>query len=89
MRSRPLAWLGGALGGLAAYRVLRRRRPAPALTAAADPRADALRARLDETRPAGEDVAAAPAEAADPEERRRAVHAEGEAALREMHDPDG
>jgi hypothetical protein len=60
VRSR-LAWIGGALGGLAAARLLRRRRGATAPEApepeeatapeAPDPRAEELRRKLDESRP--------------------------------------
>ncbi len=62
---------------------LRRRRGA----AGADPRADELRAKLDEARrePASRAGDEAPPEPeASPEERRRRVHEQGRAALDEM-----
>jgi hypothetical protein len=97
---RLTAWIGGALGGITAYRFLRGRQPtlAPADVEAPtepDDRADELRAKLAESR-AAEPVAEEPpsAEAAveevrDPEpeapdERRRRVHEEGRAALDDM-----
>ncbi|HEX7255460.1 MAG TPA: hypothetical protein VF236_05975 [Gaiellaceae bacterium] len=95
--NRRLAFLtGGVAVGLAAlWRTVRRRpRPEPP----ADPRAEELRARLDESRAVVEDreefegaettvdtVEAVP----DPEERRRAVHAEGRAAVDRMRGSNG
>ena len=91
------------LGGIAAWRYLRRRSnaaasPAPAVPAAeVDPRAEALRAKLDEAREAEpqagpeaapEDDPEAEPEVVDPEERRRSVHEHGRAALEEMRDGD-
>lgn len=90
--NRRLAFLTGgvALGAAAVWRVVRRK---PRATAESDPRAEQLRARLDESRAVVDDreefesaettvdaVEAVP----DPEERRRAVHAEGRAAVDEM-----
>ena len=87
---RLTAWLAGAAGGLAAYRLLRRHsEPAPAPVAepsepaedGPDPRAAELRARLDavhEEEP--------PEEPRGPDERRRAVHREARSALDEMRD---
>jgi hypothetical protein len=55
---RLLAWVGGVVGGIAAWRFLRRRAEAapplpPAVPASeVDPRAEALRAKLDEVREA-------------------------------------
>ena len=67
---RLTAWLGGAVGGITAYRWLRRRPqvasepvPEPAATET-DERADELRAKLAETRaaePAAEETAPEPA----------------------------
>lgn len=83
---RLSAWIAGAAGGLAAYRLLNRRpkhvpEPAPEPPAGPDPRAEELRAKLSETRdepsppePAPEDV----------EARRRSVHEAGRAAVDEM-----
>ena len=88
---RFVDWIGGALWGVAAYRLWKRwRRPeaatAPA-AAEADDRAEELRAKLAETRASAE-----PAPPAEPdeygdsvEERRRRVHEEGRAAIDEMH----
>lgn len=90
--NRRIAFLTGgiALGTAAVWRTIRRRpRPEPVV----DARAEELRARLDESRAVVEDrdefeaaettvdtVEAVP----DPEERRRAVHAEGRAAADRM-----
>ena len=97
---RLTAWIGGTLGGITAYRFLRRRHAAPAgahVEAPPEPddRADELRARLAESRAAGP-VAAEPLpaevevdepaepEPESPDERRRRVHDEGRAALDDM-----
>ncbi len=83
------AWIGGAVGGLAVYRLLRRRlavaEPAEAPRPEPDARAEELRTKLAETR-AEEEPPAAP-EPEPPEsldERRRRVHEEGRAAIDEM-----
>jgi hypothetical protein len=97
---RLVAWIGGAAGGITAYRLMRRRSQAVAEPAPveADTRAEELRAKLDESRvaepaaeSAAEPVAAEPVaeddpavEPESPEERRRRVHDEGRAALDEM-----
>ncbi|HET7854948.1 MAG TPA: hypothetical protein VFL41_00675 [Gaiellaceae bacterium] len=90
--NRRLAFLTGgmALGLAALWRSVRREpRPEPV----ADPRADELRARLDESRAVVEDreefeAAETTVDAAEavpaPEDRRRAVHAEGRAAVDKM-----
>jgi hypothetical protein len=88
MRAR-LAWLFGAAGAAGvAYRALRRR----PTTEAADPRAEELRRKLDESKPivaereefeSGE----TPVDEAEPtslEDKRTAVHERGQAAAREM-----
>ena len=91
---RLTAWLAGAAGGLAAYRLLRRSpqpapEPPPEPPAAAedgpDPRAAELRARLDA---AGREEAPEPPaeEPQTPDERRRAVHEQARSALDEMRD---
>jgi hypothetical protein len=87
---RLLGWIGGAVGGIAAYRWLRREPlPEPDVTPEPDARAEELRARLAETRatePVPEQVVEEPAaaEPESPEERRQRVHQEGRAALDEM-----
>ena len=92
---RLLTWLSGAVGGIALYRLLTRRRvPLPEPVAPgpqADPRADELRARLDASRPlvdAREEFEGGeqPVDAVDldPEERRRRVHEEGRTAVEDM-----
>ena len=89
---RLTAWLAGAAGGLAAYRLLRRGpqpAPAPAEEPPAasedgpDPRAEELRARLDASRQEEEPEPAAE-EPQSPDERRRAVHRDARSALDEM-----
>jgi hypothetical protein len=86
---RLTAWLAGAAGGLAAYRLLRRR-SAGAVEPPAEPdeRADELRTKLAESR---EQAAAEPhpepghePEPPDVEQRRRSVHEQGKAAIDEM-----
>lgn len=94
--NRRLAFLTGgmALGLAAVWRTVRRKpEPEPVV----DPRADELRARLDESRVVVEDreefegaeTTVDVAEAVpDPEERRRTVHAEGRAAVDRMRRPN-
>jgi len=92
MRGRA-AWIAGGLGAAGvAYRALRRR-PRPA----ADPRADELRRKLDESKPlvdereqfeSGE-TAVDEAEPATLAEKRAAVHERGQAAAREMRGDGG
>lgn len=85
---RLLAWVAGLAGGAAAYRAFRRG-PQPAPGAEPDP-AEALRAKLAEAKAAGDDRETFEAgerpvdEAPDPDERRRAVHERGRAAVDEM-----
>jgi hypothetical protein len=75
------------VGGLAAYRAVARRKPAPAVqlepAAAAAPvdRAEELRAKLAEAR-------AEPPEPAGPDDRRQAVRDQAKAALDEMQGGD-
>jgi hypothetical protein len=86
---RPLAWL---LGAFALFGFLRRHRDPPA--AAADPRAEELRRKLDESRSLldereefeAAEVTVDRAEPApeDPESRRRAVHGAGRETLERM-----
>lgn len=77
------AWITGAVGGAAAYRLLRRSRSperAVELVPGPDPRADELRAKLAETQV--ED--AEPAVDESPEERRRRVHEQARGAIDDM-----
>jgi hypothetical protein len=95
---RLTAWVGGALGGVAAYRWWKRRPEAAAEPSPEpsqeqpDERAEELRAKLAETRESDEPPAPAPVEPEEPpeavEERRQRVHEEGRAALDEMK-PNG
>lgn len=86
MRGRT-AWIAGALGAAGvAYRALRRR-PRPA----ADPRADELRRKLDESKQVVDDRAEfesgeTPVDQAEVslDAKRAAVHERGQAAAREM-----
>ena len=90
--NRRFAFLTGgvALGTAAVWRAIRRKpRPEPVV----DPRADELRARLDESRAVVDDreefeAAETPVDAVDAmpdaDERRGAVHAEGRAAVDRM-----
>jgi hypothetical protein len=94
---RLLRWAGAALGGLALYRLVRRRSADGALDEedgpAADARAEELRRKLQESRALEEERAAfeegeTTLDRADPEEppeeRRRGVHERGRAAADEM-----
>jgi hypothetical protein len=94
---RLVAWVGGVAGGIAAYRLLKRRpEPAPQPPATAEPepddRAEELREKLAESRTAEPPVEGAPAEAEaaepepeSPEDRRRRVHEEGRSTLDDMN----
>jgi hypothetical protein len=98
--NRRLALLTGgiAFAVAALWRALRRRPPGwtdPGMSG--DPRADELRARLDESRAVVGDReefegAETPVDAAeavpDPDERRREIHAEGRSAVDRMRDRD-
>ena len=99
---RLLGWIGGAVGGIAAYRWVRGRLPvgaepeAEAESAAADDRAEELRAKLAESRepepvleetppePVAEEEPESVPEPESPEDRRARVHEEGRTALDEM-----
>src|SRR5690348_5373024 len=95
---RLLAWISGAIGGLAAYKLLTRRQaPVAELPPAGpDPRAEELRAKLaqqesvvDAATSVAEPEPPAPepepvAEDATPEERRARVHDEARAAVEQM-----
>ena len=93
---RLIAWIGGAAGGIAAYRFVRRQEAAlqpssEQATAEQDARAEELRAKLAATRASAPEpewtAPATPAVAEEeesPEERRRRVHEEGRAAVDEM-----
>jgi hypothetical protein len=86
------AWIAGALGAAGvAYRALRRR-PRPA----ADPRADELRRKLDESKQVVDDRAEfesgeTTVDQAEPslDAKRAAVHERGQAAAREMRGSSG
>jgi hypothetical protein len=87
---RLLGWIGGAAGGITAYRLLRRRPSPEPVAVESDTRAEELRAKLAESR-AAEAVVPEPAaepepvgEPESPEDRRRRVHEEGRATLDEM-----
>ncbi len=86
-------WIGGAVWGIALYRLWKRWRgdeveswPEPAPAEEADERAEELRAKLAETRVAEQPspLPAEPDRPETPEERRRRVHEEGRAAVDEM-----
>ncbi|HEY2373453.1 MAG TPA: hypothetical protein VGH82_13085 [Gaiellaceae bacterium] len=83
---RLTAWLTGVAGGVATARIFRRA-PAPAPVVHEPDPADALRAKLAETKPAEPEPEPAPPEQSgdDPNARRRAVHERGRAAVDEMH----
>lgn len=88
---KPVAWLAGALGIAALWRLLRRRRgrsAAPVEAPSADDPAEALRTKLAETREEEPEPEPSP-EPASLEERRRAVHDAGRATIDEMRSPDG
>jgi hypothetical protein len=83
------AWLTGAAGGVAAYRLFRRRRdeveeqPVEAVPEP-DLRAEELRAKLAEARVEEPEPVTEPAAEESPEERRRRVHEQARGALDEM-----
>jgi hypothetical protein len=84
---RLTAWLGGALGGIAAYKWFRGRPEVEPESASAEPdeRAEELRAKLAENRASDEPSPAEPDEPPEAvEERRQRVHEEGRARLDEM-----
>lgn len=89
---RLVGWISGALGGITAYRLLRRRpqveaeRSPEPVPPEPDGRADELRAKLADSRSAEPEEAA---EQESPEERRRRVHEEGRAAIDELKSDGG
>jgi hypothetical protein len=97
---RRIALLAGgvAVGAAALWRSIRRRPPGWVEIEPVDPRADALRQRLDESRVVAEDreefesaettVDAAEALPSDPAERRQAIHAEGRSVVDRMQAPN-
>ena len=98
--NRRLAFLGGIAVAVAAlWRTIRRRPTGWVNVEPVDPRAEELRRRLEEARPVVEEreefeaaettVDAVDAVPADPEARRRAVHAEGRSAVERMQGPSG
>jgi hypothetical protein len=86
---RLYAWLAGVVGGAAVYRAFRRRPPAPPVAGPADP-AEALKAKLAETRAVTDEATAAAAAApdADVDARRQSVHERARATIDEMHESD-
>jgi hypothetical protein len=92
---RLTAWIGGVAGGVAAYKVWRRRPQTTAEPTAdstpeeKDARAEELREKLAESRASDEPSPVEPGEPAEAvEERRQRVHDEGRAALDEMKSDD-
>ena len=88
---RLTAWIGGALGGIAAYRWLRGRPRAEAAPSPEpsqsepDERAEELRAKLAESRESDEPSPVEPGEPEkEVEERRQRVYEEGRATLDDM-----
>ena len=101
---RLLTLLSGAIAGFGLYRLLARRRSAPVYEAPpeaeppADPRAEELRRKLDESRAvvderdefeSAETTVDAVEPIPDPDERRAAVHAEGRTAVDRMRGSSG
>jgi hypothetical protein len=90
---RPLAWV---LGGAALFGFVRRRRQPPAANTGADPRADELRRKLEESRSIVQEreefeVGETPLDQAepmpvDPTQRRREVHEEARATVEQMRE---
>ena len=91
---RLFAWIGGTVGGIAAYRFVRRQETALQTSlepeaAETDARAEELRTKLAESRASDPVAVEEPEpepepEQESPEDRRRLVHEEGRAALDEM-----
>lgn len=84
---RLLAGFAGVLG--LSWLLRRRRSDAPAVEQAPDPRAEELRAKIDEAKAAGDDrdefeAGETPVDAVDPDTRRRAVHEDARARIDEM-----
>lgn len=76
--NRRFAWLGAAFGALAVWQWRRRKQ-----SVEEDP-ADALRAKLEESRAAAGDASSSPVEAADPDARRKSVHEDARARIDEL-----
>ena len=76
---RRFAWLGAAAGAFAVWHWRSRRQP----TAEADP-AEALRAKLEESRATAAPEPAPPVDDADPDSRRRSVHEDARARIDEL-----
>ncbi len=81
---RLFAWVAGAAGGLAAYRAATHR-PTGAAVLEPDP-AEELRSKLAEARDVAPPEPDPEPAAQDPDDRRRAIHEHGRAALDEMRD---
>ena len=81
---RLYAWLVGGAAGVAAYRLLRRRRSVAAEPAEPDQRAEELRAKLAETKDSSPEPEPQPEAPADVESRRKDVHEAARTAIDEM-----
>jgi hypothetical protein len=77
---RLFGWLGGAVGGAAVYRALRRRSEAAPIE---ESPAEELRAKIAAARETAE-TPVDETEPLDPDARRRAVHEQGRAAIDEL-----
>jgi hypothetical protein len=92
MRARVAA-VGGAIGGLAVWRLLRRQKSSPQPEPEPDPAAE-LRAKLEESKPlvaereSFEEAETPVDAAADPESRRRDVHEAARARIDELSGPN-
>ena len=90
---RPVAWV---VGGAALFGFLRRRRQPPPASTGADPRADDLRRKLEESRSIVQEreefeVGETPVDQAepvpaDPAQRRREVHEDARATVEQMRE---
>lgn len=88
--ARARAWLGGAVGGFAVWRLLRRKAAQPRVETP-DP-AEELRTKLAESRSVADDrdefeSGETPVDEADPDARRRSVHEQARATLDELSGP--
>lgn len=79
--NRRFAGLGAAVGAVAVWQWRRRKQTVEAVEP--DP-ADALRAKLEESRAAAGDASSSRVEAADPDARRKSVHEDARARIDEL-----